>query len=126
VVFDEAMWFSMKKLQVAFKNEKTCHKKNTNKSFLTSRNTSLTLIKDIFPKSVPPLEIIHLKKQMNPSYLLFLDLPLFAIISTRAFTTPKLATRKSSRIARAPLSLVDFTRIVAIDEPLMWQEVLIR
>jgi len=56
VVFNEAMWFSIKKLEVAFKNEKTCHKKNTNKSFLTSRNTSLTLIKTSFRK------VFHLQK----------------------------------------------------------------
>jgi hypothetical protein len=54
------------------------------------------------------------------------DLPLFAVISWRAVTTPKVATRRSSRIARAPLKLVDFSCIVAIDEPLMWDEVLIR
>jgi len=84
------------------------------------------LDQDIFPKSVPPPKIIHLENQMNPSCYLFVDLPLFVIISRRVVTTPKVATRRSSRIAKAPLKLVDFSCIVAIYEPLMWQEALIR
>jgi hypothetical protein len=83
------------------------------------------LDQDIFPKCVPPPKIIHLEKQMNPSCYLFVDLPLFAVISRRVVTTPKVATRRSSRIAKAPSKLVIFSCIVAIDEPLMWQEALI-
>jgi hypothetical protein len=49
-----------------------------------------------------------------------MDLSLFAIISKKVVTTPKIATRRSSRIVGAPLKLVDFVCIVAIDEPLMW------
>ncbi len=79
------------------------------------------LDQNIFSKSVPLPEIIHLEKQMNPSCYPFVDLPLFAIISKRDITTLKVATRRSSRITRAPLKLVDFSCIITINEPLMWQ-----
>jgi hypothetical protein len=54
------------------------------------------------------------------------DLPLFAVIKRRHVTTPKVATRRSSRVAKAPWRLVDFSCIVAIDETFMWEEVVIR
>jgi len=47
-------------------------------------------------------------------------------ISRRVVITPKVATRRSSWIARAPSRLVDFSCILAIDEPLKWQEALIK
>jgi hypothetical protein len=55
-----------------------------------------------------------------------MDLPLFAVISKKVVITPKITTRRSSRIARAPSRLVDFACIVGIDKPLMWQEVLMK
>jgi hypothetical protein len=55
-----------------------------------------------------------------------MDLPLFAVISKKVVTTPKIATRRFSRIVGAPSKLVDFACIVAINEPLMWQEVFIK
>jgi len=54
------------------------------------------------------------------------DLPLFAVINKKVITTPKVATRRSSRIIKVPSKLVDFACIIVIDEPLMWQEVFIR
>jgi hypothetical protein len=47
------------------------------------------------------------------------DLLLFVVISKKVITTPKVATRRSSRIIKVPSKLVDFACIIVIDEPLM-------
>ncbi len=122
VVFNEVMWFSMKKLEVAFKNQKNLPQIEHKQVF----PYKFDLDQNIFPKSVSPPKIIHLEKQRNSSCQLFVDLPLFARISRRHVNTPKVATRRSSRIAKAPQRLVHFSCIVAIDETLMREEVLIR
>jgi hypothetical protein len=49
-----------------------------------------------------------------------MDFQLFAIISKKVVVAPKVATRRSSRIVEAPLGLVDFACVIAIDEPWMW------
>ncbi len=67
VVFNKAMWFSMKKLQVAFKNEKNLPQKKHEQVFPYINEHEFELDQQIFLKSVSPPKIIHLEKQMNPS-----------------------------------------------------------
>jgi hypothetical protein len=94
---------------VAFKNEKNATKRTPIKEH------KFDLHQHIFLKSVSPPKIIHLEKRMNPSCSLFVDLPLFVVISRRVVTTPKVGTRRSSRIIRTPSRLVDFSCIITID-----------
>ncbi len=63
VVFNEVMWFSMKKLEVAFKNQKNLPQIEHKQVF----PYKFDLDQNIFPKSVSPPKIIHLEKQRNSS-----------------------------------------------------------
>ncbi len=65
VVFNDAMWFSMKKLQVAL--WKHLSQKEHEQVFPYIKEQQFDIDQNIFLKSVPPSEIIHLEKQMNPS-----------------------------------------------------------
>jgi len=57
----------MKKLEVAFKNQKYLPKIEHKQVFPYIKEHKFDLDQDIFPKSVSPPKIIHLEKQRNSS-----------------------------------------------------------
>lgn len=51
-----------------------------------------------------------------------MDLPIFAVTPRKVVAIPKVATKKLLKMSRAPLGLINFVRVIAIDEPLTWEE----
>jgi hypothetical protein len=58
---------------------------------------------------------------VNPSWQLFMDFQLFAIISNKVVVAPKVVTIRSSRMVGAPLGLDDFACVMCINTPWTWQ-----
>jgi hypothetical protein len=62
--------------------------------------------------------------QLSSSPQLFLHLPIYIVIPRKVIATLKVTTRKSLKMSRTPLRLIDFSCATTSDEPLMWEEVI--